>query len=503
MSDENINDDDSIFEQEENNVRPYKNPLTGISKFNVDSSKKNSLIYISTAKYKVIKALEDIMKSEESESLSKSLSEDDIISIHTAIEGNSQTYSDDVLDNSDSDDNRVWDQSPEFDDKELKIRQVPINKNMKGSVTGKRAKLKFSNYLGIGGVTQIPLWHSGFWVSLKPIGETEIIDLDIRIGKSQIKLGRDTNGAVFSNASVIYDNILMDFIIDKISDTSLKLSDDDDLREYIKMQDFNTLILGLIRAVSPKGFGVLLACKNVVNTTIDDGISCNYTVTGKIDPENILHVDRNMLSKSQLKHMVKRSPNSVEVSDIKKYQEELPILKDKFIEIETSNNNKLGITLKTPNIQEHVLHGMEWVESTITMVEELMEDESGDESKSLKVDEMSKTTILNTYLHFFKSISTDDGVSVDSYDSISEILDLVVQDPFVYENLIKEVKVYIKENIMTMIGTPVYICPKCKEDQEVNTGTFKEIIPLNVISSFFDLGALRKIRLLERESTIY
>ena len=491
---------DVAAEEQDSNVSSFKNPMTKTKRVTSETNKNNLLILSPSERFSVVKEIEKQIDDEDFQEVIKKLTDNELITLSAIVGGKSKTLAGDIFADFMKDTGADWNQGLEYDGKDLNVRPIPVNKNMKGTLSGNKAVLKFSNFLGVGGVTQIPLWHSGFWISLNPISEVDIIDLEIRIGENQIALGRKTNGAVFSNDEVVYNRILMDFVISHMSDTTIKLNDDEDIRDYMCMQDMYTIILGLIEAIKPNGFNVLLACKNAVKLDKKNGMKCDYSVSGTVDPKKLLWVNRNGLSKDQIKHMTSRSPYSVSTEDVVSYQDNLSVLNDKEVNITTTSDNVITIIIKVPTIQEHISHGTMWVESVIDMVEDLLGNDNSEEAKNIKINEMSKATLLNTYLHFIKEIRTDDGVNVTDSSDISEVLNLFVKDKELYGAVVREIKSYINENKISVIGTPVYTCPTCKEDQDGGPGAFTEIIPLNVISTFFDLSTLRKSQAMKREN---
>jgi hypothetical protein len=503
MLNENEVETTSLIEEDEFKAA-FESPFKEEKKFDLNST-DTQLIYGPTGKYKDVVHFTEVLEDEEllKEIDKLDLKEDDYTSFYVAKEGMDKTYRDGVFDSIDL--SNGFTQRIRVDGKDLAIRRVPVKTKSKSNLSGKRLKLAFSEYLGVSGIVQIPLFNSGFWIMLNPITEAKIIDLEVRIGKNLIKLGRDTNGAVFSNDSVIYNEILMDFIMDNIASSTLDLDDDDDIRDYIDMRDFNTLILGLVESISPKGFNTVLSCKNVLNFDKESGVKCNFTLSANVDPKLLLFVNKSFLTDRQLKIMSMRNPNTISKDTVKEYMNESELGKDKVVNVKTSVGSPLTITLKTPNVKEHIEHGVNWVESIINMVDELLEEDTSEEARSYKIEQMSKTSMLHTYIHFIKSIETDTGIKASSYNDISEVLELITMDRDAFTSFVEEVRKYISENVLTMIGTPVYTCPECKEDQQVNEddSPFKEIIPLNIVSTFFDLGALKKVIMMEREVLTY
>ena len=60
----------------------------------------------------------------------------------------------------------------------------------------------FNAILNVGEVVQVPLWHSGFWVTLRPIKERDIINLNVILKNNVVEMGRYSNTLVYTNYNV-------------------------------------------------------------------------------------------------------------------------------------------------------------------------------------------------------------------------------------------------------------------------------------------------------------
>ncbi len=186
-----------------------------------------------------------------------------------------------------------------YSDKDLVSR--PINfKQTDGVISGSTAVARFTSLLGVGVVTQVPLWHSGIWLTIKPPKQTDIINLEIAIANNQIQLGRETNTLVYSNYSVIYNRLVTDFILKHIVDSSLKIPEDDDIRNHISMHDMYPLILAMISSMYPDGIPVTRTCINTSVLNDDKTPKCDFVVSATLDTNKLLWVNRKALNNKLL-----------------------------------------------------------------------------------------------------------------------------------------------------------------------------------------------------------
>lgn len=367
--------------------------------------------------------------------------------------------------------------------------------NSGGKLSGPAAVAVFSSLLSTGNVIQVPLWHSGFWMTLRPPTQTELISLEIALANNQIDLGRKTNTLIYSNYSVVYNRILVDFILEHKLNQTLKLSPEDDIRDYILVQDLYPLYLGLINSIYPSGFDIVRTCFN--STIIDDETKkpkCDFTVTGKVDGTKLLWVNRKILTTQMLELMSSRIPDSVTTDQVKEYQLSIEVLRDKQVDIISENGVTFTFTLSLPNVKEYIDHGEAWVNDIIIKAEELFTDADSAELKHSKIQELVSSVVLTTYSCYVKSIASGDVAADDRY-TINEILSILSTDDKVYNSFMEEIPSYISKAVVAIVATPNYICPTCNSNQNevsgVSNPNFKEHIPLNMLEYFFGLSALR------------
>ena len=382
-----------------------------------------------------------------------------------------------------------------YSDKELGIRELNVKSTNK-VLSGTAAISKFTSKLGIGTIIQAPLWNSGFWVTLRPPTDSEIINLELAIANSEVSLGRTTNKLVYSNYSVVYNRLVTDFIIEHLADSTIKLSPEDDIRDYILLPDIYPLYNALITTMNPNGYNITKGCK--YTTVLEDNKPvCDYVVTGKVDPKKMLYVNRKALTEKTLAHMSKRTPNSTTIDEVKEYQLSLSKLQPKNITVYSKvTDTNINIELSLPTVTTYINNGEAWVNNIITKSEEIITTTDNQDTKNDKIAALTNAVILGVYNIFVTKLSMA-GTEVVDKETIDNILDRISSDSALLEHFVNEVSAYIDEATIAIVGMPNYICPLCKEakrdgDQNSSTtGPFKDIIPVNMAEHFFDLGALR------------
>lgn len=378
-----------------------------------------------------------------------------------------------------------------YSDKSLNTRKLSFTDTPKDNLSQAAAVARFRSLISAGDLIQVPLWHSGFWVTLTPPSLIELTNLEYALHSTEIRVGRETSTMVYSNYGVITHNLLSEFIVDHIQDHSLRLGDDDDIRDHILLPDFNILVNGLCSAIYPEGYAVIKACKNSLDIGTDNKPKCNFRLEAVIDPKKLLFVDRAALSNKMLAHMSNRQPNSVSLDDVKEYQLGIKQLMDQEVNIKVANGTEFKMVLSVPTLMKYITTGEKWVNNIIKASEDLFTKNDTNEIKTQKTNDIIATCALGSDNSFVKSIN--DNITDDT--AILEVLNMLNSDEEAYVMILMEIRKYINNAAIAIIATPAFTCPTCKEKHDGLEGSrFSDFIPLNVVEHFFGLSGLKKTR---------
>lgn len=364
------------------------------------------------------------------------------------------------------------------------------------------ASAQLLSALKLGEVMHVPLWNSGFWITIVPPQQRDLVNLELRMTSEEILLGRMSFNFVYSNFAVIYTDILTRFIIDSIKDSSLQVPADETIDKYIKITDLYPLILGLLSCLYPNGLPVSIACSNNIVLNEDGNPSCDYVTAINADPKKMLVVNRDRLTKEMLDQMSKRAPNSVTVNEVLQYQERIRTDRTEPTKIVNRDGVELIVDFKVPSIQENVTLGRQWVETVTKQVEGTFKANESAQDKNIKLLKAADMGILSTYSSFVKEIKSADGnISITDTNSISEMLERISSDEEMARGFIKLIDRFITDNSASIVAIPNFICPKCGAEGNTNSKKvkgFKEFIPIEVIKYFLDHVNLRINTVLNR-----
>ena len=385
-----------------------------------------------------------------------------------------------------------------YGDKKLNMRDLNFH-SAAGEVTGARAMAIFMSKLSIGEIIHVPLWHSGFWVAIKPPTLTELIQLQIMLVDNEIELGRDTNTLIYSNYQVVFTRILTDFVVKHIAEYSIKLSPDDDIRDYISVNDYFPLVLALTAAIHPKGVSVYRTCVNTSVLDENEKPKCDFMVSAICDPKKLLWVDKSIFKNKYIKsHMSGRGSNTVSKDAVREYVNQLGIMLEKDIKIQADNGKEVIIKLNVPSLKKYIVDGEKWISNIINSTTDVYTENDTKESKFRKLYQMLYQSIMGVYNSYVKEIRIEEEngevTKTTGSGDIDEILSILSLDESLYTSFIKEMSRYVNETTIAIVGTPIYKCPSCSKVQD-NTipGKFDQFIPINVPQYFFDQCASRAI----------
>lgn len=385
----------------------------------------------------------------------------------------------------------------EFGGAKLNTRSINISTNVK--LTQESALARIYGLLGVGEVVQVPLWHSGIWVTIRPIKQKDFVNLYNALTISTVRLGRDTNSLIYSNYSVIFTRIVTEFILANITEHTLDLKDDESLLDFIKVQDLYPLANGIISAMYPKGLDIVKSCVNSLK--LDPKTNeplCDYSIAAKVDSKKLLWVNRKALDKYMINHMSKRTAGSVSSAEVKEYQERLRARSTTVVSGTSTTGTKVDFTMKVPYLREYIDAGEKWVQTLISDTEKLYTPQDTDQDKVTKLSDAIMASRLSTYHAYIEKVTFTDTKGVettfDNSDAIKEVLDTISGDQDLFMDVLNHIGKFFTNSAIAVVATPNFICPKCQASQgEPDTAKpFKEFIPLNVIENFFDLGGLRK-----------
>ena len=357
---------------------------------------------------------------------------------------------------------------------------------------------------GMGTITRIPLWNSGFWITLSVPREVDVLYTIEKISNDALLIGTDTGKFLGTmHDSVIYSHVI-DFITSHYRDSNLKLAEGDDVVNYILLSDVPLLISGMLSTMYPDGYSVTRNCKNNYVLIEDGKTKCNHTVTGLVNPSLMLLKNNKLITPEMIVQMSKRN-STVSVEEVKEYQIRLNVANaTKVIKVtDTTYGIDYEVTLHIPSLTGYTQCVNIWKGDLENELDRFLEVGDDYDKKREKAFKLLNANFLSYFLSYVKSIRqihSEDGTELNTadlpedtqYHSVKAMLEMMSIITPILATFEKEVRDYIHVSTNTVVGLPNYICPTCNELQAEKTGKdYDNIIPVDMVKLFFVLSQIR------------
>lgn len=359
--------------------------------------------------------------------------------------------------------------------------KIPKAKVDGTKLSGKAAIRKMVALTTVGANIQIPLWHSGFWVTIKTPTLSAITELDRTVTSMKATLGRMTCGMAFSNDAVYTNSAFIDFFLDCVYDCTLTGFEDDysRLKEVIDLADLNDIATTMAGVLHTKGFPYSQVCTN-------DPAKCDHIAYGKVSIQKLQWVDNSRLTNKQKKFMSKRTA--------KHTRDEVEAYKDEF-NYNTENskvriNDTTTIVFKRPTVLDHIEDGHRWISDIEKMLEKAFTYSLSDTERNGYRAAQANATQLRRVGHWVKKIVfTEDDVQsfIDDRDTLNESFVTLSSDRDLTKKVLDTLNAYMEESNVTVVGIPNYACPSCGHWHNTEGSAHTMIYPIDAVSVFFTL----------------
>lgn len=338
--------------------------------------------------------------------------------------------------------------------------------------TGDQAVMRFTGAVGLGNWIQIPLWHSGFWVTLRCPGERELANFHERFLSERIAAARNTYGRVFSNTRAMLTSHLMDLVFNCVVDSTV--AHDGNLRRLVSIQDINTLAWGLALLIWPDGWQVVRA--------VVDSEDIAKTVQQRTNIARYINIDTSLFTDRQRAHMARRSGEKMTEEQVMNYRHEFPNQGKRKIDLKefTTDDREFHMTLAVPSVEDHVNSGTRWILDISASFDLIAKVQGGEQARNHHVATHLAATYLRRHEHWIDSIGDEEGEVTDRA-TISETLDRMSELDGLRERLDDEVQLYVDDTAVCVFGIPTYN-PK---DIDTPLPKFPHIIPIDPVQTFF------------------
>lgn len=355
--------------------------------------------------------------------------------------------------------------------------------------------LRMRNEMGLGGLVQIPLYHSGIWITYKTPSDAELLELEQTIALDKAAMGRQSNGMVFSNTEVYATSHIVDFALKYIYASTLPNSSAELHKEMILCTDIPQLIWGLLLAIWPQGYPLLQPC--VANPE-----TCDHVISQLINLSKISWTDNNRLSEQQ-KNFMKQRKDPQTVDRVRDYQSQFVFKAQGEVKI----HDKASLRIRVPSIKQAQDSGFAWVDDIANATQKAFSMKMGQNQRDEYIQSQALITSLRQYSHWCHAVVSYDKdgneIVYDEPQVVDDLMKMISEDDALVEKTLKAILTYIDACSITVIAIPKWKCPKCQGEVDEKYLKHPRLVPLDVVNVFFTLRVQKVTAKLTAEQRRY
>lgn len=376
-----------------------------------------------------------------------------------------------------------WRQFIEYESLRLGMGKPPQQPVAKGQLlTGERAALAIQSAMGMGTRIQIPVWHSGIWLTFNTPQDAALLALERRIAEDRIALGRDTAGIIFNNNMVYIIKYVFEFILDHLYSATVEDFTPESLAGMLRVTDLQTIVHAMACSVHVNGYELSQPCSARPDR-------CIFVTKDWVNLTKMFWTDRTRLTKKQIKHMANRVA-TYSLKEIQEYQDDGVVGNGRTLDM----GNDVNFVLRIPTIAEYISSGVTWVEEIVNMIESSLTGETSFKDKNTYINQQARLSTLRQYGHWIKRIVHGEVAVVEEPSEINNMLNILSGNEELVDKFLKEIKAYIDDSTISIVAIPSYKCPSCHKPMTSEELRHPNLIPLDALATFFTLRDQRLSR---------
>lgn len=373
---------------------------------------------------------------------------------------------------------RRWKQVINHQSGNSSVRMTALPINIKNDLDPERTSMYLASIMSSGQVMHIPLWHSGFWVTIRTPSDEDLINLNERLIAEKTQLGRQTYGHVLGSSRSFISGYLFDMICAHITDSSVS-KEVGDILPLISSLDLDQLAWGWACTIWPNGWKYLVP-------TIGDINQPEVYVKQTFRVATLSQVDDLALTESQRAHMAKYTSGSMSLSSIKTYQADFARNVPDTLDL----GNGVVLHLQIPTLIKSLNDGQAWVNSLISTYANMNDMPVGASDRERYFRAQMNAAILREYQSMVAKIETPLRI-IDDEEEIGVQLAVISRADGVREKFFTKINDFIQHRTVSVIAIPV-------ESDKLVTDPVRRpyLMSIDPITAFFTLLSRRITRIL-------
>lgn len=382
-----------------------------------------------------------------------------------------------------------------------------------GELDGLNAVRFLTSVTGVGHVIRIPLFHSGFVITIDAFKERRLLDLHQAIIRQNMDIGTYTKGLMYTADDVLMMKTIVEFILEHVIETSIKNWTPEMLSKLILVDDIPTILAGALSSIYPKGYPVFHQCINTIKGTCTYSADAKRTEDlGDYDPDSLLDfrkvvlVDNRRLTIEDRIHMTPVTPTHTQ-EEVLKYQKRVNHLSkyEKGISIYSNDRISVSLNMKIANLETYFQVGMEWCTRVSEMVDRIM---ATDSTEGVDKRNELRNNLLNQYgstVGLLRQTSWIDFLRIIEKSEDGNDIERLIVDPRTINNSLevfgsidgfedqynKAIQEFREDSLFVFTGIANFECPICHSGQTDPNSKYPSLIPINMSTYFFILTVWR------------
>lgn len=409
----------------------------------------------------------------ESTKIGIDVSEDSVSWYNTLVSSFASHPSKGIFEDALADPNAEWRNALAFGGKVINIgRPKFTNKGRGGRMSSERLQLSVRAKLGMGSPIQTPLPASGFYATIKPLEEIEIIALWREIVAETVKLGRQTHGLLFSNNQVFTAKAIYQAWLGSLVETTVSNLPNENLIDHITINDMPIISHSIATSLYPNGFPMTRSI------FAGDSKVPEKEINQIIDVRKSLFMNAKAFTEAQLGHMVKRLEQPMTLQSVKDYRDQFAFSQNTVVDI----GEGIKLHLHTPSLREYFESGEKWINEITATVRKALGADAEDNARLPYLSQLAKASRLRQYAHYVSAIE-EDGEMYNTRENVDKTLNSLSASDKISKLVYKAISDYINNTQVSLIATT-----SVNEYEDTLTGNkWPRLIPIDAISVFFQL----------------
>lgn len=402
------------------------------------------------------------------------VSQESVSWYETMLEGFRSHPAKGIFEDALADPNADWRDALNYSGSNINVGRPKFSNRGRGDarMSSERLTLSVRSTLGFGAPAQSPLLGSGFYATVKPLEESDIIRLWRVVLAETVKLGRQTHGLIFSNNSVFTARAVCDAWSANLVEHTVSDLPRENLYDHITINDLPTIAHSVATALYPNGFPFSRAVFTE-NTKLP-----KEKISQLIDVRRSLWMNHKAFTEEQLAHMVKRIGTPMTLKDIKAYRDKFTFNQNTVVDL----GSGIKLHLYTPSLREYFESGEKWINEIMSTVHNAL-GEDADQNVRLKyISDLAKSTRLRQYAHYVKAVEEAEELH-STRENVDKVLSSLSASDEVSRKFYKAVSDYINNTQISIIATTSVN----EYEDELSGEKWPRLIPLDAISVFFQL----------------